>query len=92
MRFLCDVHISYKIVNFLSDLGFESIHTNNILNGSETKDTDICSYADLKDFIVITKDSDFRNSYFLNKTPKKLIKISLGNISTTELIIILKEY
>jgi predicted nuclease of predicted toxin-antitoxin system len=56
MRFLCDVHISYKIVNFLSDLGFESIHTNNVLNGSETKDKDICSYADLKDFIVITKD------------------------------------
>lgn len=46
MKFLCDVHISYKVVNQFRNLGFESIHVNAILDKSETKDSDICKYAD----------------------------------------------
>ena len=91
MRFLCDVHISYKIVNYLTTCGYETIHINTILNKWHTPDKDICSYADNNDFIVITKDSDFRDSFFVKKSPKKLIKISLGNISNVELISILSE-
>lgn len=86
MKFLCDVHISYKITNHLKSLGFETIHVNEILNKWYTKDKDICNYADSNDLIVITKDSDFRDSFFVKNTPKKLIKINLGNISNKELI------
>lgn len=86
MKFICDVHISYKIVNFLSGIGYEAIHVNNILDKWLTKDKDICKYADSNELIVITKDYDFRDSFFLRKTPKKLIKINLGNISTNELL------
>jgi len=85
MRFLCDVHISYKIANHLKSFGFEAVHVNEILNKSETKDSEICKYADIHNFILITKDSDFRDSYFIKKTPRKLIKINLGNISNEEL-------
>jgi predicted nuclease of predicted toxin-antitoxin system len=59
---------------------------NNILDKWLTKDSDICKYADSNELIVITKDYDFQDSFFLRKTPKKLIKVSLGNISTNELI------
>lgn len=86
MKFLCDVHISYKIIKHLVSLGFEAIHINEILDGSKTKDQEICKYADLNGFVVITKDSDFRDSFFISRTPKKLIKINLGNISNEELI------
>jgi len=86
MKFLCDVHISYKVVNFLSGLGYETIHVNQILDKWNTRDKDICAYADSNELIVITKDYDFRDSFFLKNTPKKLIKINLGNISTLELI------
>lgn len=86
MKFLCDVHISYKVVNFLSGLGYETIHVNQILDKWLTRDKDICKYADSNGLIVITKDYDFRDSFFLQKTPKKLIKINLGNLSTLELI------
>lgn len=85
MKFLCDVHISYKIVRHLINLGFEAIHINDILNKSETKDSDICKYADQNDYVVITKESDFRNSFLVKQTPNKLIKISLGNISNSAL-------
>lgn len=91
MRFLCDVHISYKIVNFLSQAGFETIHVNSILDKWFTKDKDIRRFADENDYILLTKDSDFRESYFIQKSPKKLIKINLGNISNEQLIHILKE-
>jgi predicted nuclease of predicted toxin-antitoxin system len=91
MKFLCDVHISYKVVNHLNSIGFETIHVNGIMNKWYTKDKDICSYADTNDLIIITKDSDFRDSYFIKNTPKKLIKINLGNISNAELINVLSD-
>ena len=91
MKFLCDVHISYKVVNHLVSLGHEAIHVNEVLNKWFTKDTEICTFADANDLIVITKDSDFRDSYFVRNTPKKLIKINLGNISNTELIKVLSD-
>lgn len=46
MRFLCDVHISYKLVNHLKSSGCEVIHVNEVLNKWYTKDNDICNYAD----------------------------------------------
>ena len=91
MKFLCDVHISYKVVKYLGSIGFEAIHVNEILNKWFTHDKDICNFADKKDLIVITKDSDFRDSFYINGTPKKLIKLNLGNISNTELIQILSK-
>jgi predicted nuclease of predicted toxin-antitoxin system len=92
MRFLCDVHITYKLVNHLKNLGFEAIHVNQILDKSETKDSDICRYADNKGYIVITKDADFRDTHFVKKTPKQLITINLGNISNQELITTLSNH
>jgi predicted nuclease of predicted toxin-antitoxin system len=69
----------------------ESVHVNDILVSWFIKDKDIFIFADAYDFIVFTKDADFRNSHFLSQTPKKLIKLSLGNISTNQLIEILME-
>lgn len=43
-------------------------------------------YADENDLILITKDADFQNMFHLMGKPKKLIKVSLGNIATSELI------
>ena len=62
---------------------------NQLLNGSETADIAICNYADANDCIVITKDSDFQDSYFLRKTPKKLIRVCLGNIPNESLLTII---
>ncbi|OCX54119.1 hypothetical protein BEL04_07580 [Mucilaginibacter sp. PPCGB 2223] len=90
MKFLCDVHISYKLVNRLILLGFECIHVNNILNNWNTTDNEICSFADAGGFVVITKDADFRDSFLVRNTPKKLIKINLGNISNAELMDIIE--
>jgi len=86
MKILCDVHISIKITKFFANKGIISEHVNIILDKWFTSDNKICEFADNNDFIVITKDSDFKNSHFIKQSPKKLIKINLGNISTNKLL------
>jgi predicted nuclease of predicted toxin-antitoxin system len=41
--------------------------------------------------ILISKDADFKNSFVIKKSPNKLIKVSLGNISNQELVEILSK-
>lgn len=84
MRFLCDVHISFKFVRFLNSIGFETVHVNNILDGFHSKDALIARYADEFGLIIISKDIDFKNDFFIKGSPKKLIKVSLGNMPNQE--------
>jgi predicted nuclease of predicted toxin-antitoxin system len=70
---------------------FETIHVNEILDKWHSKDKDICTFADENDLIVITKDTDFRNSFLINGTSKKLVRIKLGNLSTSILIKVISE-
>lgn len=86
MKFICDVHLPIRLSEFLVTCGAESVHINQILDGSFTRDTTISQYADQHDYIVITKDSDFRNSYFLSNSPRKWIRVCLGNIPNDALI------
>ena len=86
MKFLCDVHISYKLVKSLEGLGYTCLHVNSILEKWLTKDEDLMRFADENSWILVSKDSDFKNSHFIKSSPKKLIKINLGNISNSELI------
>jgi predicted nuclease of predicted toxin-antitoxin system len=92
MKFLCDVHISYKLCKFLESKDFECIHINKVLEKWHTPDNIICQYADANDFVVITKDEDFRNSHIFRNTPKKLIRIILGNISNKLMLDLFDEY
>jgi predicted nuclease of predicted toxin-antitoxin system len=92
MKFLCDVYISYRVIDFLKGRGFESIHVNSFSKKWETPDSEICRYCDENNFILITKDSDFRDTHLLKKSPAKLIKINLGNTSNNDLLHSLTQY
>jgi predicted nuclease of predicted toxin-antitoxin system len=65
---------------------------NLILQKWHTTDSEISKYADENEMVVITKDSDFKDSHFINSTPKKLIKINLGNTTNSDLIILFDRY
>ncbi|MEZ4827790.1 MAG: DUF5615 family PIN-like protein [Bacteroidia bacterium] len=88
-KVLCDVHIAYKVVRYFESKGHEAIHVNGILEGFHTKDSEISRYANENGFTVMTKDADFKNSHLLESSPLRLLKVSLGNISTPRLIEIL---
>jgi predicted nuclease of predicted toxin-antitoxin system len=87
MRFLCDVHIRYKLVAFLQKKNCNAYHVNDILS-DKAQDFEIATYADENDCIVITKDEDFKNSFLLSGTPKKLIKLNTDNSSTKQILYI----
>ena len=86
MKVLCDVHIAKKVAKFLSSKNIEAVHVNDILDSWNTKDQKIAEFADQNDFVVLTKDADFKISHLIKNTPRKLIKVNLGNISTLRLI------
>jgi predicted nuclease of predicted toxin-antitoxin system len=92
MKVLCDVHISYKVVRFFKQKGIEALHVNELHDRWFTKDNYISRLADLEDFTVITKDIDFKNSHFIQNSPLRLIRISLGNISNAELLAIFDKH
>lgn len=72
MKFLCDEHISYKIQKFLNNEGYKTVHVNEILNKWNSTDQEISQYADQHDLIVITKDSDFRDSLLCKTFSQKI--------------------
>jgi predicted nuclease of predicted toxin-antitoxin system len=91
MKFLCDVHISFKVKSFLQSKNFYCVHVNEILQGDKTADSVIADYCNKNGLIIITKDEDFVNSYLLKKLPAKLVKVNLGNISTAMLVEVLEK-
>lgn len=93
MNFLIDVHLPVSLSKFLDKQpDCTSIHINQILQKWRTTDYVICKYADENNLVVVTKDSDFKNSHFINKIPKKVIRVVLGNISNNDLILIFTHY
>jgi predicted nuclease of predicted toxin-antitoxin system len=62
------------------------LHVNTTLDKWFITAAAILKFSDSKNLILIIKDFDFKNSFLINKKPRKLIKINLGNISTNQLI------
>lgn len=79
MKALCDVHLSVRLTRFLGANGVEALHANQLPRKSESTDAEISAYADSHGYVVFTKDEDFRTSYLLRRTPRKLIHIRTGN-------------
>jgi predicted nuclease of predicted toxin-antitoxin system len=93
MNFLIDVHLPISLSKFLDHYSpCTSIHINQILQKWHTSDSDICKYADDNNLVIVTKDGDFKNSHFINQTPRKVIRVVLGNISNTDLILLFTQY
>jgi len=93
MDFLVDVHLPISLSKFLNaQLNCSAIHVNQILQKWNTTDADICRYADENFLVVVSKDQDFKNSFFINKTPKRIIRIALGNVSNKDLIALFDKY
>ncbi|MDQ3100340.1 MAG: DUF5615 family PIN-like protein [Bacteroidota bacterium] len=86
MKFICDVHISIRLSKRLNEEGFDCTHVNQLPSHWRTSDSEIALIADREDRILISKDSDFRNSCIVKGTPQKLIKVNLGNIPDQTLI------
>lgn len=86
MRFLIDAQLPRRLARGLNDLGHDSIHTLDLPAKNATKDAEVIEVADRDERIVVTKDSDFRDSHLLAGEPAQLLHVTTGNIANDELI------
>ncbi len=85
MKFLVDAHLPRRLVSRLREAGHEAIHTLDLPLGNRTPDPTINELSLREGYIVVTKDTDFVNSFHLHRRPTKLLLISTGNIRNSEL-------
>jgi predicted nuclease of predicted toxin-antitoxin system len=85
MRFLVDAQLPRRIVAWLEAQGFDTLHTLDLPDGNQTTDAAIATLAVREQRIVITKDSDFVDSFILQREPEKLLLVSTGNITNADL-------
>ena len=80
MRFIIDAQLPFSLKIFLTDIGHDAIHTDDLVDKERTSDNEIREVSENQNRIVITKDSDFVDSFYIKGIPKKLLIISTGNI------------
>lgn len=85
MRFLIDAQLPRRLIFRFAEAGFDAIHTLDLPNGNRTTDAEIIALATREARVVVTKDSDFVNSFILTRQPPKLLLISTGNIPNSQL-------
>ena len=85
MKFLIDAQLPRELVAHLRQAGLEAIHTLDLPDGNRTTDSVINELSIKEHLIVVTKDSDFVESFLLRQEPWKLLLVSTGNIGNSEL-------
>ena len=91
MRLLFDQNLSPRLKEMLRDLYPGSTHTRDIGLGS-ADDITVWAYARDHDFVIASKDSDFRQLSSVFGYPPQVIWIRCGNCSTTEIASILRNH
>ncbi len=91
MKLLFDEHLSYKLVNRIKDIFPESKHVNDV--GLQTAtDKMIWEYAKTKDFIIVTKDSDFIDIADIFGHPPFMIWIRSGNAKVNDIEYLIRKH
>jgi predicted nuclease of predicted toxin-antitoxin system len=85
MRFLIDAQLPRRFCSWLNEVGFDAKHTLDLPSGNRTTDAEIVEIAGREKRVVVTKDDDFVQSFFVNGRPDKLLLIATGNLSNAEL-------
>jgi predicted nuclease of predicted toxin-antitoxin system len=81
VKLLFDENVSPRLPGLLEDQYPGSVHVRDIeLSGAS--DTRIWDYALANDFVIVSKDDDFRQRSFLTGAPPKVVWLQVGNART----------
>lgn len=86
MRFLIDEQLPALLVDVLVSKGYEAIHVNTLGSDERISDSAVIQRSVDEEYVVITKDVDFLNSFLIKNQPKKLVYVVTGNIKNRELL------
>jgi len=92
MNFLVNAQLPLKLVSFIKTKGHNVIHTNDLPKKDRSTDTEIWNIALKGNRILITKDTDFINSFKLIPKHPKILIITTGNITNKNLLILFEKY
>ena len=90
MIFLVDAQLPRRLARMLHQYGHDAYHTLDLPDRNRTDDDEIMRFADTHDCIVLTKDSDFVDAFYLQHRPQKLWLLSTGNISNRDLEVLIR--
>ncbi|MGL4881506.1 MAG: DUF5615 family PIN-like protein, partial [Waterburya sp.] len=85
MKFLVDAQLPVRLARFLQASGYDTLHTRDLPQQNATSDTQINEISIEQERVVITKDSDFLDSFMTIQKPSKLLLVTTGNIKNSEL-------
>jgi predicted nuclease of predicted toxin-antitoxin system len=85
-KFIVDTQLPPVLASFLQRKGFDAIHTTSFFEGYLLEDEQINQIAVEQNRIIITKDSDFSEHYFLKGPPPRALHLSVGNIRNRDLV------
>lgn len=84
MKLLFDQNISRHLVDHVRDVFPGSVHVA-MIGLAEATDAEVWEHAGANDYILVSKDSDFRQLAFLHGPPPKIVWLRLGNVTTVEI-------
>jgi len=91
LRLLFDQNLSRRLVAMLAVEYPHSRHVVELDLDTET-DREIWDYAGEHGFMIVSKDSDFRQLAFLLGPPPKAIWVRAGNVSTLDILSVLRQH
>ncbi len=91
MKLLFDQNLSRHLVRQLAVEYPESRHVTDVDLDTAT-DSEIWSWAGQHSFVIVSKDSDFRQLAFLHGPPPRAIWLRMGNASTLDIFSVLRDH
>ena len=82
MKFLIDAQLPRRLAHQLKAAGFETTHTLDLPQGNRTTDQSLITLSLKEQYVVVTKDSDFVESFLLKREPWKLLLVRLETLET----------
>jgi predicted nuclease of predicted toxin-antitoxin system len=92
MKFLVDAQLPRRLSLWLGEQGYDAKHTLELLLGNRTPDADLIAIADREDRVLVTKDDDFVQSFFVSGRPRRLLLVATGNITNKDLLAIWQKH
>lgn len=85
MKFLLDAQLPRRFCVWLQEAEHDALHTLDLpLVGNRTSDNAILEFAEQPQRVVVTKDTDFVQSFMVTGKPRQLL-VATGNIGNNEL-------
>lgn len=84
MKFLIDAQLPRRFVVWLTEAGYDALHTLDLPLKNRTPDYEVIAHAMQSGRVVVSKDDDFVQAFLLTGEPLLLL-ISTGNIANAEL-------